>query len=192
MNYLAHAYLSFNNPCLTVGNLVSDFIKGARQHAYPEEIRKGIRLHRSIDAYTDTHPATCEAKQIFRSQYRLYASAFVDVVYDHFLASDADHFTAESLAGFVQSVYQTLDAHTDILPEAFARMLPWMKSQNWLYNYRFAWGLEKSFGGLVRRAKFLDDSLPAIGLFHTHREHLQACYRAFIPDVLAFAASFER
>lgn len=191
VNFLAHAYLSFNDPGLTVGNMVSDFVKGAGQHAFPDNIRKGIRLHRAIDAFTDTHPATREAKEVFRAHYRLYATAFVDVVYDHFLASDALHFSDEGLARFVQGVYQTLDDHQALLPERFAAMLPWMKSQNWLYNYRFPWGLEKSFGGLVRRARYLDDSLTAMRLFEVHRDRLQDCYRAFMPEVKAFASSFE-
>lgn len=192
MNFLAHAYLSFDDPGVTVGNLVSDFVKGARQHDFPEDVRRGIRLHRAIDAYTDTHPATLEAKQVFKAHYRLYATAFVDVVYDHFLASDTAYFTDEGLARFVQGVYDTLDASHALLPDRFAAILPWMKSQNWLYNYRFAWGLEKSFGGLVRRAKYLDDSASAMRLFDMHRTRLQDCYRAFMPDVRSFAASFER
>ena len=191
MNFLAHAYLSFDDPGLIVGNMVSDFVKGASQHSYPAGIRKGIRLHRAIDAYTDTHPATLEAKQVFRADYRLYATAFVDVVYDHFLASDTERFTDESLASFVDGVYRTLDAHEAFLPQRFAAILPWMKSQNWLYNYRFTWGLEKSFGGLVRRARYLDDSLPAMRLFEAHHGRLFDCYRAFMPDVRTFAFNFE-
>jgi acyl carrier protein phosphodiesterase len=191
VNFLAHAYLSFGDPGLIVGNMVSDFVKGASQHAYPEEIRKGIRLHRAIDAYTDAHPATLEAKQVFRADYRLYATAFVDVVYDHFLASDTERFTDDSLSSFVDGVYRTLDAHEILLPQRFAAILPWMKSQNWLYNYRFTWGLEKSFGGLVRRARYLDDSLPAMRLFEAHHGHLLDCYRAFMPEVRSFAAAFE-
>jgi hypothetical protein len=40
-----------------------------------------------------------------------------------------------------------------------------MKSQNWLYNYQFRWGLEKSFGGLVRRASYISESETAFRLF---------------------------
>ncbi len=43
MNYLAHAYFSFNQPPVIVGNLISDFIKGKKQFDYPAEIQKGIR-----------------------------------------------------------------------------------------------------------------------------------------------------
>ncbi len=62
MNYLAHAYLSFNMPDILVGNMISDFIKGKKQFDYPLPVQKGIRLHRAIDTFTDTHAATQELK----------------------------------------------------------------------------------------------------------------------------------
>ncbi len=35
MNYLAHAYLSFNDPEILVGNMISDFVKGKKKFDYP-------------------------------------------------------------------------------------------------------------------------------------------------------------
>ena len=100
MNFLAHARLSFSDPEVLVGNMISDFVKGRRQYDYPAGIQKGIRLHRAIDQFTDTHPVNQEAKLLFRPAYRLYAGAMVDVVYDHFLATDEEEFDEESLRGF--------------------------------------------------------------------------------------------
>ncbi len=51
MNYLAHAYLSFHDPEVLVGNMISDFVKGKKQYDYPDGIQKGIRLHRIIDLF---------------------------------------------------------------------------------------------------------------------------------------------
>ncbi|MBK6633182.1 MAG: hypothetical protein IPG38_01660 [Chitinophagaceae bacterium] len=62
MNYLAHAYLSFNDPEILLGNMISDYIKGKKQFDYPLPVQKGIRLHRFIDQFTDTHAATHELK----------------------------------------------------------------------------------------------------------------------------------
>ncbi|HEY8657933.1 MAG TPA: hypothetical protein VIL78_02790, partial [Hanamia sp.] len=86
MNYLAHAFLSFNNADILTGNMISDFVKGKAKFDYPGEIQKGIHLHRLIDSFTDSHEVTARAKKFFRPQYRLYSGAFVDIVYDHFLA----------------------------------------------------------------------------------------------------------
>ena len=53
MNYLAHAYLSFGDPDILAGNMISDFVKGKKKYEYPDRIQMGITLHRKIDEYTD-------------------------------------------------------------------------------------------------------------------------------------------
>src|SRR6266481_7624004 len=119
MNYLAHAYLSFDHEEILVGNLISDFVKDKKKFNYPGGIQKGITLHRAIDTFTDTHEATRLAKNIFRPSYRLYSGAFVDVVYDHFLATDTNEFREEGLQNFSEKVYNVLDRHINYLPEPF-------------------------------------------------------------------------
>ena len=187
MNYLAHAYLSFNQPGILTGNMISDYVKGKKKFDYPAEVQQGIALHRAIDTFTDEHAATKEAKEIFRPAYRLYSGAFVDVVYDHFLATDVDEFSEESLLDFSQQVYNTLDDYTAHLPEKFASSFPYMKQHNWLYNYRTRWGIEKSLCGVVRRAAYLSESDTAFSLFEQHYQLLQRCYRHFWADLKPFA-----
>lgn len=187
MNYLAHAYLSFNDPEILVGNMISDFVKGKKKFDYPLNIQKGITLHRLIDTFTDDHAVTKKAKEAFRSHYRLYSGAFVDVAFDHFLAIDENEFTKDSLFSFSQQVYATLDHHIPWLPEQFAAMLPYMKKQNWLYHYHTIDGIEKSFAGVERRATFLTVSHAADDLFEEHYQLLQDCYRQFWNELKSFA-----
>jgi acyl carrier protein phosphodiesterase len=183
MNYLAHAYLSFNRPGILVGNMISDFVKGKKKYDYPEEIQQGIALHREIDRFTDTHFATKESKEIFRPIYRLYAGALMDVVYDHFLALDENEFTDESLKIFTLNTYALLDQYTVYFPEKFNMMYPYMKAHNWLYNYRYRQGIEKSLGGVVRRAKYLEESDSAYILFNQHYDKLKSLYQLFFPEL---------
>jgi len=158
MNLLAHAYLSFNLPDILAGNLLSDFIKGKKKYQYSAEIQKGITLHRRIDEFTDRHEATKKAKEYFRKDYGLYAGAFIDIVYDHFLANDADEFPdASALARFSQDCYSKMEFYSAIFPEKFRTLFYYMKKQDWLYQYRFTNGIINSFAGLVRRSAFLTD-----------------------------------
>jgi len=188
VNYLAHAYLSFNQPAILAGNLISDFVKGKQHLQYPDEVRKGILLHRAIDAFTDEHATTREAKDIFRPHYRLYSSAFIDVSYDHFLANDWQQFTDDdSLSAFSQQVYNSLDNYLHVFPEPFRRMYPYMKQQNWLYNYRHVAGIERSFAGLVHRAAYLTDSQTAFKLFEENYHRLQQYYTDFFPAIQQYA-----
>lgn len=189
MNYLAHAWLSFNHPQILVGNMISDFIKGKKQFDYPSIIHKGIQLHRAIDNFTDSHEATQQLKLFFKPQYRLYAGAFADVVYDHFLATDETEFLTEAdLNHFATTTYQILETNFTILPEAFQKMLPYMKEYNWLYNYRYKWGIEKSFAGLARRARYLPESAVAFDLFNENYDAMRLIYQQFFPDIKRFTA----
>ena len=187
MNYLAHAWLSFGLPEILVGNMISDYVKGKKKFDYPEEVQKGIALHRAIDRYTDTHAATAIAKQYFKAEYGLYSAAFVDVVFDHFLANDPNEFTDESLMKFSQETYRLLEPYAAIFPEKFARMYPYMRTQNWLYHYRFEQGIASSLGGLVRRAAYLNDSAPAFNIFKENYGQLDDCYKAFFPQLKKMA-----
>jgi len=190
MNYLAHAYLSFGRPGILVGNMISDHVKGKRKFDYPGQIQQGIAVHREIDRFTDTHPATKEAKEVFRPAYRLYAGSLMDVIYDHFLALDENEFTDESLKAFTINTYAMLDQFTDHFPEKFSRMYPYMKAQNWLYNYRYRQGIEKSLAGLVRRAKYLEESDTAYLLFNEHYNKLKDLYQLFFPELKNMTENF--
>ena len=162
--------------------MISDFVKGRKKFDYTQGIQKGIILHRSIDDFTDHHPATQEAKQFFKADYRLYAGAFVDVVYDHFLANDKNEFAVEqSLKNFATAAYQMIEANIAWLPQNFTMMFPYMKEQDWLYHYKFRQGIEKGFGGLARRALYISESATAYTIFNDRYTALHNCYNAFFP-----------
>lgn len=189
MNYLAHAYLSFNNPKILVGNIISDFVKGRKKFTYSFEIQKGITLHRAIDQFTDDHKATKSAKLFFKPAYRLYSGAFVDVVYDHFLANDTKEFAVtDDLVKFDKEVCEILEDHFTELPAGFQKILPYMKKYNWLANYKYKPGIEKSFQGLVRRALYMEESLTAFSIFNKHYDELKNCYDEFFHEQKTFAA----
>lgn len=187
MNYLGHAYLSFNHPAILVGNMISDFVKGKKQYDYPPDIQKGIRLHRELDRFTDLHAATISAKKIFHPHYRLYSGAIVDVIYDHFIANHEESFNEQSLISFTADVYHMLELHAGHLPPHFARMFTYMRAENWLLNYRKQSGTQRSLQGLIRRSAYLTESETAFQLFLSHYEELRHYSSSFIADVKSFA-----
>lgn len=188
MNLLAHAFLSFNQPEVLAGNMINDYVKGKKKFDYPAGIQKGMTLHRAIDDFTDHHPATQQAKQYFKAEYRLYAGAFVDVLYDHFLANDTNQFKDEAaLEAFCQSTYKSLQSNEALLPAKFQQTLPYMQSQDWLYNYRLKKGIEHGFTGLVKRAAYLSESAIAFTIFNTHYHALQICYDSFFSELKQFS-----
>jgi acyl carrier protein phosphodiesterase len=188
VNYLAHAYLSFDIPDILAGNMISDFVKGKRKLDYPPSIRSGIDLHRAIDNFTDVHAAVREAKECFRSEYGLYSAPLTDVAFDHFLAIDPLIFpTAAGLYAFSGRVYGQLAERISVFPDRFARIFPYMRAQDWLSGYRHREGIFASFAGLARRAAYMPGPERACELFVTHYQRLRECYTTFFPELQAFA-----
>jgi acyl carrier protein phosphodiesterase len=197
MNYLAHAYLSFEITDITVGNMISDFVKGKQKLDYPFAIQQGITLHRAIDSFTDSHAVTRQAKSFFKESYGLYAGPLVDVAYDYFLANDPIRFpeTGEKgsetggtgLKAFAQKTYERLSTRQALLPERFGQLFHYMKAQDWLSNYRYKQGIFNSFAGLARRAAYMGSSEQAGLLFEKHYAGLEACYMDFFPSLQDFA-----
>lgn len=187
MNFLAHSYLSFHQPEILVGNMISDFVKGKKKFDYSKGVQHGIALHRQIDSFTDSHPATKEAAKFLKPAVGLYAGAFIDVAYDHFLANDPNEFTDASLQLHAIETYSILTNHYPALPDRFQMLLPYMKSYNWLYNYRSIAGTESSFGGVVKKARYLHTSIEVFDLFQKHYSSLHDCYQVFFPSVKEYS-----
>lgn len=187
MNFLAHAYLSFGDPEILAGNMISDFVKGKKKFEFPERLQMGINLHRKIDEYTDAHPATKQAKKFLKDSAGPYAGAFVDIVYDHFLANDQYEFEEGFLAVFASQTYKQLEGYEKWLPEKFKQFFFYMRAQDWLYNYRSTEGIKRSFQGLCRRAKYIDNPAPVFNAFLNYYEELKMAYDFFFPHVKTFA-----
>jgi len=187
MNYLAHAYLSFGDPAITVGQMIADFVKGKQLFTYPADIQQGIRMHRALDEFTDKHPATRRAKAIFQPSCGPYGGVFMDVIYDHYLANDAARFTPASLKTFTAGIYALLEDHRARLPPLFQQVFAYMSRQNWLYGYREKNGIFQSISGIVRRAKYFNQPADVpFGVFEAHYRTLGDCYREFFPDAHDF------
>jgi len=187
LNYLAHAYLSFNQPEILAGNMISDFVRGKKKFDYSDLIQRGIALHRSIDGFTDDHPATREAKKWFRPAYGLYSGAFVDIVYDHFLALDPAEFPGDSLAVFARNTYLMLGQREPGLPDGFRSVFHHMRLHDWLSNYRYKEAIKRSFGGLVHRAAYMHEHETAFGIFERYYKELKKDYQDFFPALKSFA-----
>ena len=188
MNYLAHAFLSFDDAELLTGNMIADYIKGKNALSQlPERIREGILLHRAIDRFTDEHPASKKVAKLFRESYGRYAPAIIDSLFDHYLANDKKHFENDGkLFEFTQKTYEQLASYEPHFPEKFCSFFPYMKEQNWLYNYRSQDGMNRSLKGLHRRAKYMPTSEKAFEIFLTNYSVLNEAYDEMMQEMISF------
>lgn len=179
MNFLAHLYLSHPDPYLTVGNFIGDFLRGSQLNDFPEDVQKGIIMHREIDAFTDDNDIVRQSKHRLIPKYRHYSAVIVDMYYDHFLATLWDDYHPQPLESFTRSNYELLKEHWEILPEKARYVLPHMERHNWLLSYAQISGLGQALAGLARRSRF-----------ESHMEHatedLKVYYSDFRNEFISF------
>lgn len=186
MNYLAHLYLSGNNDNLLIGNFIADAVKGRQIEAFSPEIKQGIYLHRAIDAFTDTHPLVKTSATRLAKKYHKYSTVIVDMFYDHFLATHWNHFSIIDLRDFIEFSYSVLIRNFNTLPGRSKRILPAMIIQNWLENYGEMKGLQRSFEGMARRAKFDSGMDKVITDLEKDYELYREEFMAFFPDMIEY------
>ena len=191
MNFLAHLYLSGDDEEVLVGNFIGDFVKGAQMDHYPQNVQKGIRLHRSIDYYTDTHEIVLQSKIRLREKFRHYAPVIVDVYYDHFLARDWAKFSKTPLKEYTENFYQLINKYFDMIPKGVIHMLSFMARDNWLYNYQFIEGIDRALTGMSRRTKFESKMEEASKSLKEHYESFDKEFHQFFPDLENHVSNFE-
>lgn len=192
MNFLAHLLISMDNEPVMVGNFIGDFVKGSQIGHFNPEIQQGIRLHRAIDSFTDQHPVVLESKKRLRPDFRHYAPVIVDVFYDHFIAKDWATFSTEPLKDFTLRFYDLMEKYSEIVPQAVNKMLYYMSSGNWLYNYQFLEGINSALTGMSRRTKFHSKMELATASLEEHYDDFKKEFQAFFPELQSFANNFEK
>lgn len=183
MNFLAHIYLSGNNEELMVGNFIGDFVKGGNLDDYTSQMQQGIRLHREIDNYTDSHEIVVESKIKLREKYRHYAPVIVDVYYDHFLAKNWNQFSSTPLKKYTNEFYDTMSGYHNRIPKGVIHMLSYMSKDDWLYNYQFIEGIDKALTGMARRTKFESKMEEASESLQEYYSELSTEFFAFFPEL---------
>ena len=186
MNFLAHIYLSGEEEELIIGNFIADSVKGKQSERYTPGIAKGIRLHRQIDHYTDTHPVVAETKARLRPKYRKFAPVVADMYYDHFLALNFEQYAEKPLADYAQEIYKLIQQYFDLLPPRVQHLFPYMQQQNWLLSYAQINGIGQALTGMSRRAKFESGMETAEDELRKNYTFYAADFDSFFPDLVQF------
>ena len=100
-----------------IGNFIADHIKGNQFTHLDPTIQKGIKLHREIDTFTDSHKITRMSKRRLHKRYGLFAGIIIDIFYDHYLAKNWSNYSAIPLKIYVNSFYDLVYSYQEVLPE---------------------------------------------------------------------------
>ena len=173
MNFLAHIYLSGEDEFVKIGNFMADSIRGTQYLEYPNDIQKGVLLHRHIDSFTDSHPIYRKSKHRLHEKYGHYSGVIMDIAYDHFLAKNWKRYSDIPLELYADDFYKLAQKHYDILTDRVKGMLPYMIGRNWLVSYASIAGLEMILFQMDYKTK--------------HRVHMQEA----ITEIQEFYDDFE-
>lgn len=171
---------------------MGDFVKGKSYLNYPDNIAKGIILHREIDRFTDTHEIPLSSKDKLREKYRHYAGVIVDMFYDHFLAKNFSDYHELSLQAFTEQQFIYLMDYIEFMPENAQRMLPHMVKNNWLMAYGQIEGLHRALNGMSRRTKFDSKMDKSIKELVEHYSDFETEFSDFFPVVMAHVSDFKK
>lgn len=179
MNYLAHLFLSGDHEALMIGNFIGDHVKGSELQNYSKHVVEGVKLHRFIDLYTDTHPRVLQSKIRLRPTYRKYSPVIVDMYFDHFLAVHWKNYSTVDLQTFSLSCYKLIEENLEMIPASGQHLFRHMSLHNWLMSYSTLEGLDRALSGMANRASFNSGMENATGF-------LKKNYAAFEDDFLFF------
>jgi len=184
MNYLAHSFLSGNESGLIVGNFIADHLQGNHFENIPDPIVEGIKMHRSIDTFTDSHPLFKESKRLFYKDFEKYSGILVDIYFDHVLASSFTEFSKNNLQEHCDRVYRIYSNHNEHLPKGSKRFLSYVLSNNTYYAYSEIEGIEtvlKHLSYRIRHGIALNDS---ISVFKENEKTLRENFSFFMKDAI--------
>lgn len=190
MNLVAHQYLSFNNPSLQIGNLLGEVVKGNKYNEYPNEIKKGILLHRAIDNYTDSHPIVKKSTSYFHSTQHKYAPILVDLIYDYFLIKNWRKNHPTSFQIFKLSCYDLFITNYDNFPHRLQHMLDYLLRHDWFENYSTLNGIQTTLNGISKRTNFDNNLTNALATMQLFEKDIEEDFLIFFPELVDFCKDF--
>ena len=189
MNFLAHIYLSGNNDFVKMGNFMADGIRGKEYLNFPDDVKKGILLHRQIDTFTDAHLIYRKSKHRLHNKYGHYSGVIMDILYDHFLAKNWNNYSNENLKDYAQNFYNLLLNNQLILTDKANKMLPYMIKNDWLTSYATIAGIEKILFQVDYRTKHRANMQESIIELKEYYSEFENEFITFFEELMNFSVN---
>jgi acyl carrier protein phosphodiesterase len=154
MNYLAHAFLSVDDPYQMMGNIWGDLLRPKDYNSLHPDLLKGLQRHRMIDAYTDHHASVHVILNLLRPYQGKYTPVVADVLMDFMLSKYWPRFSPITLEAFCANQYKVVEEYLYLIPEALHPRINRMVSHRWLESCQNKERIEETLKMLSRRATF--------------------------------------
>ncbi|MFN0163456.1 MAG: ACP phosphodiesterase [Burkholderiales bacterium] len=153
---------------------MADHVRGADLSSLAPGVALGIRLHRRVDALTDSNPGMAELKSLVEPGLRRYAGILYDVFLDHVLLSQWSARQGEPLADFTAAVYASLARAAPVMPEPARSATEHFVRFGALTSCATTAGVAATLARIARRLKHPVDLAAGVATLERHGEHLQA------------------
>jgi acyl carrier protein phosphodiesterase len=185
MNWLAHLFLSEPDPAFRVGNLLPDLLPISVLSDLAPEILRGVRQHRRIDAFTDTHPVVRRSINRLNPPLRRFGGIVVDVFYDHFLSRDWERYSKVPLSNFIGEIYVAFESCRARIPAEACERLEQMRRGNWLRSYGELSGISSVLSRIGQRLREPVPLADAVPMLQDHYDLLHGDFATFFPELVS-------
>ncbi|MBP5588995.1 MAG: DUF479 domain-containing protein [Bacteroidales bacterium] len=183
---MAHIYLSGDSEEIIIGNYIADFIRGKEYLNYPDQIRRGIIIHRHIDAFTDRHPVVHRSKLLFTKKYHKYAGVITDILYDHFLTKTWNLFSRKPIESVSYNFYMAMVNNFEVLPDNVKQMISSFIINDWIESYQTVNGIRKVLKTMSKTTKLPDETRFAIRELKRNYNSLEDDFLEFFPQLIEY------
>lgn len=196
MNYLAHLLLSGADPDWQLGGFLGDFVKGplaavadARGQPWAPAVVQGMRLHRHLDSWIDSHPLQLASRTRLGPDLRRVSGIVLDIAFDHFLARHWQCFHRDALADYERRVMAQLLVQQSRLPPAAQTFLTRAESSRLLCRYGEREVLASVLARVAARLRSGSQLELGFGRIVAAYEALEADFLVLMPLLQDYAAT---
>ena len=190
MNYLGHLVLSGNDSEILFGNFIADAIKGNSYLEWPENIQKGILLHRFIDNFTDNNNHYLLGKRRFYEKFPKMGGIVNDILYDHLLWNYDHKNKTLQLTKEIIRYYKILDNFSENMPEKIKQLYKYMRRDDWLNNYQYEEEMRKILKRMGKRINYSKNLELSFDIYKNSSLDYEKEFELFYKEIKEKTSSF--
>ncbi|MBL4630407.1 MAG: DUF479 domain-containing protein [Paraglaciecola sp.] len=191
MNYIAHIHLGHHTHTSLVGNFLGDFVKGSQLGYLPAPIEKAIRLHRSVDIFTDTHPLIVDLRKHFPTDLRRMTGVIIDIYFDYLLMQNWGAYSTVHFNDIFALFYKELEHFSLKDNPKFNKQAERLKTHQWLKEYSNLQTCYYAFSSIEKRLNYkILFAEKAQHFIQQHTQLLESRFEQFYPECLEHGLHF--
>ena len=171
-----------------MGNLWGDLLRPKDYIELHPQVMKGVDLHKTIDAYTDSHPAVDAIVKILRPSQGKYTPVVADVLMDYMLCKHWSAYHDSTVESFCQQQYAVVDKFLHQVPERLHVRIGRMRSRHWLESCKDRDNLRGALFMLSQRASFENNIPGALSAYDMHATALDDLFKIFFEELRQMAS----